>query len=272
MFAQYSPLFTSGLLSDSPSTSRTPSPTLSSHKRNRESLPLTVSTQSISFSDIFDSARSPDGEDNAIFLTFKPHRRQIDHGRSFLSLDLAECSSLRSMSLRRKDTVSTKTTAFFGRSEPSSPSQSSPVSPVEKRTEFLPFAAPPASPAPTLRRHSRETLRLPSPKPAPSINLPEPPAPEPSRRSHRQRPSDLVLTLSACFNEAGPASSSSLSPADSFHRPSYSAPSVTEPHSAPDSQNVSHSPSRNRTVLFLFLAYLSHSINCLPSNTARKRQ
>lgn len=127
MFAQYSPLFTSGLLSDSPAASRTPSPNHLTHKYNRESLPLTVNTESTSFYDVFDSARFPDEEDSAIFLTFKPHRRQIDHGRSFLSLDLAESNSMRSMSLRRKDSVST--TAFFGRSEPSSPSPSSPVSP-----------------------------------------------------------------------------------------------------------------------------------------------
>ena len=53
--------------------------------------------------------------DDAIFLTFKPSRQEVEAGRSFLSLDLAE--SHRSMSLRRKDTMTTAN----GRSVPTSP-------------------------------------------------------------------------------------------------------------------------------------------------------
>lgn len=129
MFAQYSPLFTSGFLSDSPTGSRAPSPLhLSSHKSTHDSLPLTVNT---AFSDIFAGAQSSrTAEDHeAIFLTFRPHRKQVEEGLSFLSLDLAESQSMRSMSLRRKDTVTTRATTAFGRSEPSSPSHL-PISPI----------------------------------------------------------------------------------------------------------------------------------------------
>lgn len=128
MYSQYSPLFTSGFLSDSPSSSRAPSPLYLSHKDNHDSLPLTVNTR---MSDIYagaESSRTP-GDVEALFLTFRPHRKQVEEGLSFLSLDLAESQSMRSMSLRRKDTVTTRATTAFGRSEPSSPSHL-PISPI----------------------------------------------------------------------------------------------------------------------------------------------
>ena len=115
MFAQYSPLFTSGLLSDSssPSSSRSPSPQPKARKPAHESLPLSATF----------SVYSGEGSENALFLTFKPSRRHIQEGHSFLSLDLAE--SHRSMSLRRKDTVTTT----YGRSAPTSPVSSAPALP-----------------------------------------------------------------------------------------------------------------------------------------------
>jgi hypothetical protein len=57
----------------------------------------------------------PESSEDALFLTLKPSRQEIEAGRSFLSLDLAD--SCRSMSLRRKDTVTTA----YGRSVPTSP-------------------------------------------------------------------------------------------------------------------------------------------------------
>ncbi|EKM50133.1 uncharacterized protein PHACADRAFT_264689 [Phanerochaete carnosa HHB-10118-sp] len=116
MFAQYSPLFTSGLrLADnSPSSSRAPSPKQRTHKSKKQthdSLPITIWSATFSLCD----GVPADSEDDALFLTFKPSRREIEEGRSFLSLDLAD--SHRSMSLRRKDTVTTTQ----GRSVPTSP-------------------------------------------------------------------------------------------------------------------------------------------------------
>lgn len=128
MFAQYSPLFTSGFLSDSPGSSRAPSPLYLSHKNTHDSLPLTVNT---TMSDIYTGAQSSRTHEDteALFLTFRPHRKQVEEGLSFLSLDLAESQSMRSMSLRRKDTVTTRATTALGRSEPSSPSHL-PISPI----------------------------------------------------------------------------------------------------------------------------------------------
>ncbi|KAI0782697.1 hypothetical protein C8Q75DRAFT_737494 [Abortiporus biennis] len=230
MFAQYSPLFASGLMSDSPTNSRSPSP--HTRPRHHDSLPLTVNTSSTEYHGGVESGRSPRAHPDAFFLTFKPHRREVEGGRSFLSLDLAESQSMRSMSLRRKDTVTSKGTTAFGRSEPSSPSpHSSPVSSSGQPFSFAPFLPPP-SPVTSLRRPSRETLRLPSPKPAPLMSLPEPPASAPAatRPKRPHRPSNLVLTLSAAFDEVGPASScSSSSPSYAYHRPSHSAPSLTSP-------------------------------------------
>ncbi|CAL1715546.1 unnamed protein product [Somion occarium] len=251
MFAQYSPLFTSGLLSDSPSASRAPSPQHPVRKNTHDSLPLTVNTR---MSDIYagvESARNPQDNDGALFLTFRPHRKQVDEGLSFLSLDLAESQSMRSMSLRRKDTVTTKATTAFGRSEPSSPSYNLPVSPIVKRSQFAPQLPPlapiisPISPVPTLRKASRETLRLPSPKPVPSSTLPEPPASAPAHVQRQRRPSNLTLTLSDCFVEAGPSSTSS-SPLMSFHRPSYSAPSIFS-HLSPLRSSPILSPDEERS-------------------------
>ena len=95
MFAQYSPLFTSGLLSESntPSTSRRPSLEMR-QKDPRESLPVDASLDSI-----YEPTTST-SEADALFLTIMPSRRR-EAGNSFLSLDLAD-----SVSLRRKDTMS----------------------------------------------------------------------------------------------------------------------------------------------------------------------
>ncbi|EMD38763.1 hypothetical protein CERSUDRAFT_122336 [Gelatoporia subvermispora B] len=255
MFAQYSPLFTSGLMSEhnSPAPSRAPS--AAAHRKPvRESLPLTVDTASFSFYAGVHarSPSEPDAGSAGLFLTLMPRRRQVEDGRSFLSLDLAESQSMRSMSLRRKDTVTSRTTAF-GRSEPNSPSMISPVSFSHVPFSFSQFglpepsAAPPAAPAaPMLRRSSREALRLPSPKPAPSSGLPSLPAPRPmhsstyppralptppaasssTRAPHRRRPSNLTLTLSACLAATPPALSTPSSP---MHRPTLSAPSIFSP-------------------------------------------
>ena len=116
MFAQYSPLFTSGLLSEcnTPSSSRRPSLEVR-QKEPPESLPVDASIDSI-----YEHSISP-SEDDAVFFTFMPRRRRVEVGNSFLSLDLAESQSMRSMSLRRKDTITTRATTHFGRSAPGSP-------------------------------------------------------------------------------------------------------------------------------------------------------
>ncbi|KAH8103841.1 hypothetical protein BXZ70DRAFT_1005403 [Cristinia sonorae] len=231
MFAQYSPLFTSGLMSDHP---RTPSPPRKVRRtKHHDSLPVTVKSSTSSY---YPATRSPESTISQGFMfTLAPHRRLLDEDRSFLSLDLAESQSMRSMSLRRKDTVTTKSSTFFGKSEPSSP-----VSPQSRRNPFAPqlpsisSRTPSSSASHPIRRSSRDTLRLPSPKPAPSISLPEPPSSAPAAisttvvpRSRKYRPSNLVITLSACFMEAGPSSTSPLfSPQ---HRASSSAPSVLSP-------------------------------------------
>ncbi|CCM02252.1 uncharacterized protein FIBRA_04335 [Fibroporia radiculosa] len=229
MFAQYSPLFTSGLLSGRnspeeplPSSSRSDSFQQPTKKQFHDSLPLTVSTASFHA-----AVRTPNGvEDNALLLTFVP-RRRTEEGRSFLSLDLAESQSMRSMSLRRKDTVTTRaTTCAVGRSEPSSPAASSP--PRLRELVFSQFAVSPTELKPhadtRLRRPSREALRLPSAKPAPLASLPEPP-----RLLHRRRASNLTLTLSACLSTAA----SARSPVSPGHRASHSAPSVISPCLSP---------------------------------------
>ncbi|KAI0071342.1 hypothetical protein K474DRAFT_1712558 [Panus rudis PR-1116 ss-1] len=250
MFAQYSPLFTAGLLSDSPSSSRSPSP-FAPRTKHHDSLPLTVRSGSTDMFGGIHSAHSEKSED-ALFLTFRPHRRQVDEGRSFLSLDLAESHSLRSMSLRRKDTVTSRATTAFGRSEPASPSHVSPVSPIGKRSPFAPQLPPipsVASAAPSLRRTSRETLRLPSPKPAPSISLPDLPtsAPPTSNNFTRRRPSNLTLSVSFsdCFGDVDGVSPTS------FHRPSYSAPSLLSPLSPPLRSSPILSPTTERSY-FMF--------------------
>ncbi|KAL6299549.1 hypothetical protein BKA93DRAFT_806217 [Sparassis latifolia] len=129
LFAQYSPLFTSGLLSD-------PRVPTKRRKCAHDSFPLTVNTASLSFSGVLRSSLDL-VEDSTLFLTLAP-RRRVPEGRSFLSLDLAESQSMRSVSLRRKDTVTTRATAatFFGRSEPSSPSALSPLSCVSFPCRF----------------------------------------------------------------------------------------------------------------------------------------
>ncbi|TCD65062.1 hypothetical protein EIP91_003300 [Steccherinum ochraceum] len=228
-------------LRNDPVSSRTPSPSRKTKRcKHHDSLPVTVKSSTTSSFYGVESPRSPETSNSEGFMfTLMPHRRQVDDGRSsFLSLDLAESQSMRSMSLRRKDTVTTKSSGFFGRSEPSSPV----ASPHTKRSPFapqLPSIASAIAPTPIVRRSSREALHLPSPKPVPSINLPEPPASAPAAitsmkmsttvlPSRKNRPSNLVITLSACFMEAGPSSTSPL-PFAPQHRSTHSAPSLTSP-------------------------------------------
>ncbi len=221
MFAQYSPLFTSGLLSESntPSTSRRPSLEMRP-KDPRESLPVDASIDSI-----YESSTSTP-ESDALFLTIMPSRRRAQAGNSFLSLDLAESQSMRSMSLRRKDTITTRATTHFGRSVPASPTmsyvasyssaarRSSAHSPPMPFASFSHFGPAPLSRKSLMRHSSREGL--PGAKPVPSS---QPPA-VPQKRS---RPSDLSITLSACFSSLTGSSSYSC------HRAAHSEPSILSP-------------------------------------------
>ncbi|KAI0666904.1 hypothetical protein C8Q78DRAFT_1082787 [Trametes maxima] len=208
MFAQYSSLFTSGLLSESntPSSSRRPS--LDHHqKAPRGSLPVDANLDSF-----YEASTS---EDDGVFLTLMPRRREAGH--SFLSLDLAESQSLRSMSLRRKDTVTSRATTHFGRSVPASPTLTPVPAPATMPLSFSALGPAPPSRRSIVHHSSREGL--PGAKPVPSSQLPAPPA----ARRHRPRPSDLTLTLSTCLS-AGSGSGSAP-----FHRPSHSEPSIVSP-------------------------------------------
>ncbi|KAL7280953.1 hypothetical protein PYCCODRAFT_1371869 [Trametes coccinea BRFM310] len=210
MFAQYSPLFTSGLLSESNSPSSSRHSSIERRgKVPRGSLPVDANLDSF-----YETSTS---EDDALFLTFMPRRRRADAGNSFLSLDLAESHSMRSMSLRRKDTVTTRATTHFGRSVPTSPTM-----PPMPTSPTMPFSFAHFGPSrqphrPIVRHSSREGL--PGAKPVPSTQPPAPPA-APKRRA---RPSDLTITLSTCFS----VTSSSMPP--SLHRPSQSEPSILSP-------------------------------------------
>ncbi|KZT66135.1 hypothetical protein DAEQUDRAFT_768281 [Daedalea quercina L-15889] len=212
----YSPLFTSGLLTGtpaaSPSTSRSPS-----MKRRRgkavDSLPCTVNT--VSFHAAVRSSTDP----TAMFLTLVPHRQWEDEDRSFLSLDLAESQSLRSMSLRRKDTVTSRGSVAFGRSEAASPTGR-----THNHAFSFSYFSQPKRPASKMRKSSRESL-LPSPKPAPSISLPELPA-SASATPRGRRTSNLTLTLSTILSTEQPSLAYPWSP---MHRASHSAPSLLSP-------------------------------------------
>ncbi|KAH9931864.1 uncharacterized protein B0H18DRAFT_952536 [Fomitopsis serialis] len=217
-FAQYSPLFTSGLLTRtptaSPSTSRSPS-----IKRRRgkavDSLPCTVNTVS------FHAAVRSSTDTSAMFLTLVPHRQLEDEDRSFLSLDLAESQSMRSMSLRRKDTVTSRGSVALRRSEAGSPTGRT----HNHTFSFSRFSLP-KRPAAKMRKSSRESL-LPSPKPAPSTSLPEPPTSVPAA-PEGPRTSKLSLTLSTDISPEQCYSSYRWSP---MHRASQSAPSLLSPTS-----------------------------------------
>ncbi|KAI0741830.1 hypothetical protein C8Q80DRAFT_160397 [Daedaleopsis nitida] len=208
MFAQYSPLFTSGLLSESntPSSSRMPSVERCS-KEPRESLPVDASTDSL-----YETTLPPLSEDDTVFFTFMPRRRRVELGNSFLSLDLAESQSMRSMSLRRKDTITSRATTHFGRSAPGSPSAMFPIPPMPFAS-FSQLGSPELARKSLVRHSSREGL--PGAKPAPSSQLPAVP---------RRRPADLAITLSTCFSPVTSTSSSS-----SGHRSVHSEPSVLSP-------------------------------------------
>ncbi|KAI0628186.1 hypothetical protein C8Q77DRAFT_1220974 [Trametes polyzona] len=209
MFAQYSPLFTSGLLSESnsPSSSRRPSLELRD-KAPRGSLPVDANLDSF-----YEASTS---EDDGVFLTLMPRRRRAEAGNSFLSLDLAENQSMRSMSLRRKDTVTSRATTHFGRSVPTSPElRPMPMSPTAPFS-FSHFGPAPQSRRTIVRHSSREGL--PGVKPVPSS---QPPATPPVPR--RPRPSDLTITLSTCFSSGSSSGTSSL------HRAAHSEPSIVSP-------------------------------------------
>ncbi|KAI1784675.1 hypothetical protein LXA43DRAFT_1066554 [Ganoderma leucocontextum] len=198
MFAQYSPLFTSGLLSESntPSTSRRPSVELQ-QKDPRESLPVDASVDSL--------YETPTSGEHGIFLTLAPRRR--DAGNSFLSLDLAESQSMRSMSLRRQDTFTSRATTHFG---PTTLSAPLPMSPPMQFASFSELASPPHPRKSLVRHSSREGL--PGVKPVPSSQLPAVPL--------RKRPADLSITFSTSLSPLTSSGSSSL------HRSAYSEPSI----------------------------------------------
>ena len=111
------PLFTAGLLSDnSPSSSRSTSPkrrVRRSKKTTHDSLPLTVNSATFS---VYAPHADHESAASALYLTLKPSRRQRQEGHSFLSLDLAD-----TLSLRRKDTVTSRATTVFSGREPLSP-------------------------------------------------------------------------------------------------------------------------------------------------------
>lgn len=205
MFAQYSPLFTSGLLSESntPSSSRRPS--LELHQKDpRESLPVDASVDSL--------YETPISDGDGIFLTLAPRRR--DAGNSFLSLDLAESQSMRSMSLRRKDTLASRATTHFGRTAPNSPSSAPrPMSPPKHFASFSDLGSVPHPRKSLVHHSSREGL--PGVKPVPSSQLPAVP--------RRKRPADLSITFSTCLSPLASSGSSSL------HRSAYSEPSILSP-------------------------------------------
>ncbi|KAI0091271.1 hypothetical protein BDY19DRAFT_904719 [Irpex rosettiformis] len=139
-----------------------------------------------------------EASEDAFYLTFKPSRRQLQQGQSFLSLDLG-ADMRRTMSLRRKDTVTT----IHGRSVPTSPISSAP--PI------------PRAFSPILRRTSRDTL--PSPKPAPSATLPQVPP-------RFRRPSNLTLSISTHLPELQAEAGPSSPTASSRHRATNSEPAV----------------------------------------------
>ncbi|KAH9926323.1 uncharacterized protein BXZ73DRAFT_49427 [Epithele typhae] len=201
MFAQYSPLFTSGLLSESnsPSSSRRPSLDHSRPNQPRGSLPVDVNRDS--FYEPFAS------EDDGILFTLAPRRRRSELGNSFLSLDLAESRTMRSMSLRRKDTMTSRATTLGG-SAPASPEAgpSCPLPPTVGYASFSTLGRRP-SPKPLVRHSSREAL--PKVKPLPAFQLPELP----------KTRADLAVTIPSAFSADLP----------SLHRSSHSESSVLSP-------------------------------------------
>ncbi|TFK71369.1 hypothetical protein BDN72DRAFT_464323 [Pluteus cervinus] len=163
----YSPFFTSGLLSDqcssSPSPSRCSSPEFFPGPR-RGSLPTDSSAE------VEEAARAKRADESLAFYQTLQPKRDTSEYRSFLSLDLAESQSLRSVSMRRK-------TGSMKSSKP--------------RFDCIPEHPVPALPTSPLRaRFSRDSLRaLPSPKPAPSVSLPEPPKMSPTTSQPPRLPS-----------------------------------------------------------------------------------
>ncbi|KAH9855293.1 hypothetical protein C2E23DRAFT_724860 [Lenzites betulinus] len=211
MFPQYSSLFKSGLMSESNSASSSRRPSLElCDKPARGSLPVDANTDSF----YGPSTSSSTFADDAVFLTLMPRRRRAEAGNSFLSLDLAESHSMRSMSLRRKDTVTSRATTHFGRSVPTSPEMPPvPMSPSAPLS-FSHFGPALQSRRSIVRHASREGL--PGVKPVPSSQLPATPP-----IARRPRPADL--TLSTCF------SSVSSDSGPSMHRATHSEPSIVSP-------------------------------------------
>jgi hypothetical protein len=169
----YSPFFTSGLLSE---------PSVDVPRRG--SLPTSRSLPDVAA---------------AFYGTLQP-RRDEQEFRSFLSLDLAESQSMRSASLKRKASSSTKSPSHSSRHPFRFPYVSAFLIPTTQCSfcfcRPISEAPAPPSPAPTpLRmRFSRDSLRtIPSPKPAPSITLPDLPTKLPHSSTAPRLPSIPVI-------------------------------------------------------------------------------
>ncbi|TDL23807.1 hypothetical protein BD410DRAFT_787087 [Rickenella mellea] len=188
--ANYSSLFTSGLLSESHTPTglkafpQWPRPSKIADQR-RGSLPVSVnSSTSMSFRNSTNSMAS-----GYSYYVVMQRRRTSKQLRSFLSLDLAETQSTRSGSTRRRAT-----------SPPPLKHKGSFVSisdfPMGQSFADFPLPSPIAEErqsSTTLHRASRESMRsVPSPKPIPSSSLPPLPTPKAAPQPLRvQTPADF---------------------------------------------------------------------------------
>ncbi|KAF9005964.1 hypothetical protein BDQ17DRAFT_1540593 [Cyathus striatus] len=153
--------------------------------------------------------RPPTVDSSAFYFTLQTKRDPIQY-RSFLSLDLAESQSLRSASLKRKESAISKRTSHSSRLD----SSKHPTIP-----EVPPQLTSSPSPSPLRLRYSRDSLRtLPSPKPAPSLTLPDLPLEAHSPRSSNppRLPSllplpSLELPLKPAYPSLLPGTSSTVS-------------------------------------------------------------
>jgi hypothetical protein len=170
MNSSYSPFFTSGFLSQSEDSgffSPLASPIQEDLGPRRGSLPTNSLHTTRPSTDI--------DEASAFYFTLQPSRNCSEY-RSFLSLDIAESMSLRSVSSRR-NTLTCNMSLF--------------PTIAEENTLSVKTLTP---------RQSRESLRvLPSPKPAPSVTLPPTPqeAASISATIKCHRPSESVPTISS---------------------------------------------------------------------------
>ncbi|KIM44505.1 hypothetical protein M413DRAFT_53763, partial [Hebeloma cylindrosporum] len=166
----YSPFFTSGLLF-------TPSPDFVDVPR-RGSLPTSRSLPDV-------AAAATDA--SAFYFTLQP-RRDEQEFRSFLSLDLAESQSMRSASIKRNASSSTKSPSYSTRH----PFRFPPI--IEAPSRSAAPSPAPVAPTPLRMRFSRDSLRtIPSPKPAPSITLPDLPTKLPHSSTAPRLPSIPVI-------------------------------------------------------------------------------